>query len=56
MTGGETCSGKDGRVRAAKVKTNNCVYTRPVTKLCLLEEECGYDLRPDEIETNDGEE
>ena len=31
-------------------------YTRPVTKLYILEEDGGYDRRLDEIETNDGEE
>ena len=52
----EAYPGKDGRVRAAKVKTNNGFYTRPVTKLYILEEDGGYDRRLDEIETNDGEE
>ena len=31
--------GKDDRVRVVQVKTKDGVYTRPVTKLCLLEED-----------------
>jgi hypothetical protein len=51
----ETYPGKDGRVRAAKVKTSQGVYTRPVTKLCLLEESSGKDRGSKGME-HDGEE
>ena len=34
----ETYPGDDGHVRAVQVKTPTGVYTRPVVKLCLLEE------------------
>jgi hypothetical protein len=45
---------KDGRVRAAKIKTNQGACT---TKLCVLEESKKMDhRRPNWIETNDGEE
>ena len=30
--------GTDGRVRAAEVRTSRGIYTRPVAKLCVLEE------------------
>ena len=51
----ETYPGKDGGVRAAKVKTSQGVYTRPVTKLCLLEESSGKD-RGSKVMEHDGEE
>ena len=34
----ETLPGKDGIVRVVKLRTKNGVYTRPVAKLCKLEE------------------
>ena len=53
----EVFPGKDGRVRAAKIKTSQGVCTRPITKLCVLEESKKMDdRRPNRIETNDGEE
>ena len=35
----EVFTGKDGNVRAAKVKTATTILTRPITKLCFLEGE-----------------
>ena len=37
------------------MKTNDGIYTRPVTNLYPLEKYGGYDRRLDEIETNDEE-
>ena len=53
----EVFAGKDGHVRAAKIKTSEGICTRPITKLCVLDESKEIDdRRPNEIETNDGEE
>ncbi|KAJ8979111.1 hypothetical protein NQ317_014123 [Molorchus minor] len=30
------CQGRDGKVRVAKIKTQNGIYVRPITKLCPL--------------------
>lgn len=32
----EAIAGKDGKVRVAKIKTLHGIFTRPITKLCLL--------------------
>lgn len=34
----ETFPGRDNHVRAVKLKTQNGIYTRPITKVCLLPE------------------
>ena len=53
----EVFAGKDGHVRAAKIKTIEGICTRPITKLCVLDESNKIHDRPlNEIETNDGEE
>ena len=39
----EVLQGKDGRVRVVKVKVNDKIYTRPVSRIILLEA-CSADL------------
>ena len=34
----KTFPGRDGKVRVAEIKTKNSTLTRPISKLCLLEE------------------
>ena len=34
----KTFPGGDGKVRVAEIKTKNSTLTRPISKLCLLEE------------------
>ncbi|CAB3991237.1 Pao retrotransposon peptidase superfamily [Paramuricea clavata] len=41
----EVFPGNDGHVRAAKIKTSQGVCTRPITKLCVLEESKKMDDR-----------
>ena len=38
----EVCQGPDGHVRVAKVRVGKNLYTRPITKLCLLELDSGF--------------
>ena len=34
----KTFPGRDGKVRVAEIKTKNSTLSRPISKLCLLEE------------------
>ena len=38
----EVYQGPDGNVRVAKVRVGKNLYTRPITKLCLLELDSGF--------------